>query len=175
VTFYPMKPAGVSDDPILNQVRMGLTSSGNEISQIVARSGTANTGANIMNAFAGLMAQGSSRGAPTTAISQQGSSAGPAIAAGVAGLAMGIAGGAAGAALLGGGNKKVATATPAPAPAKPVGPAPSAAPVVAAGGMSAPVIPPPALAQQPSPPASPAPPLVGPNGAVIDYVSPKQL
>lgn len=79
-----------SGDPILDRVQRNLTDHGSDVMQFLAASAqTAQAGANLMGQIIGLMAQSQSHEAPVVTNSAQKSSAGPAIAAGLAGLAVG--------------------------------------------------------------------------------------
>ncbi len=103
--------AAFDNDPVLNQVQMSLGLAGGDVGAYVlqAGNGSGSQGAALMNQLVGLAMQRTTQGGVRHQGSQ-GSSAGPAIGAGVGGLALGAAGGALLSQL---GKKKNAAAVPA--------------------------------------------------------------
>ncbi|HSA60015.1 MAG TPA: hypothetical protein VLJ37_10070 [bacterium] len=87
--------AAFDEDPVLNRVQMSLGMAGGDVGAYVLQAGNGGgaQGAAMMNQLVGLMMQRPLQGGAQHQ-STQGSSAGPAVAAGAGGLALGVAGGA---------------------------------------------------------------------------------
>ena len=156
--------ASFDEDPVLARVQASLASSGGDVSamSIGGASGSGGTGQEMMMA---MLAAKTAEPAPSgmgNYHSEQGSSAGPAIAAGIAGLAIGAG---VGALIAGSGGDDTTAATasdaaPAPAPQADSPPAPTTQPAAApaAKAPSKPASTPAAPAKpEPKPAAAPVP------------------